>query len=169
MNRPYLLIGAMLGALTSLPLMALFYLGSAFAGLPFLPFVLFDWLARVLPGDVITIGIDAIVKTISVLDLGSTSEAAKQLEQLMALGLVLGGGALLGFVIAWLRQRRIGESGKQIGAISGLAVFAIAFVAASGVGFNGDPTIGLLWMAGLLVGWGAFLGHWIESETLSGA
>ena len=48
------------------------------------PFDIFDWFARILPGDVITVGIDAMVNIIDTLNLGSTSETAKLIEQLMA-------------------------------------------------------------------------------------
>ena len=67
MRRHSLARGALLGGLTSLPLMALWYLGEQLAGLPFVPFDIFDWLARILPGDVITLGIDTIVRTIDAL------------------------------------------------------------------------------------------------------
>ena len=65
MRRQPLRYGALLGGVTTLALVALFFLGEQFAGLPFVPFDLFDWLARVLPGDVITLGIDGIVRTIN--------------------------------------------------------------------------------------------------------
>ena len=56
MRRFSLTYGALLGTLTSLPVIALSYLGEQFADLPFIPFDLFDWLARVLPGNIITLG-----------------------------------------------------------------------------------------------------------------
>jgi len=79
-QRSSIVSGALLGGLTSLPVMALWYLGEQLAGLPFVPFDVFDWLARTLPGDVITLGIDAIVRTIDTLNLGATSTAAKTIE-----------------------------------------------------------------------------------------
>ncbi|MCI0828480.1 MAG: hypothetical protein J4N73_12015, partial [Chloroflexi bacterium] len=50
-----------LGALTSIPVMALGSLAEGIAGLTFTPFDLFDGLARVLPGDILTFGIDSLV------------------------------------------------------------------------------------------------------------
>ncbi|MDQ4077397.1 MAG: molybdopterin-dependent oxidoreductase [Chloroflexota bacterium] len=167
MRKYSLLLGAVLGGVMSLPLMALFYLGDAFAGLPFVPFVLFDWLARVLPGDVVTIGIDAIVRMIGVLNLGGTSEAAKLIEQLMALALVLFAGMSLGVLITWVRRRTAGISGMRIGAIGGVAMFFLSWAAASRVGFPGDPALSLIWLAILWVGWGALLGSWIDLEALT--
>ena len=42
--------GILVGALLSAPLVAAFYLGWKLGGLPFVPFDLFDWIARELPG-----------------------------------------------------------------------------------------------------------------------
>ncbi len=165
--KPSVPLGALLGGLTSLPLIALLFLGDAFAGLPFVPFLFFDWLARALPGDVITLGIDAIVRTISVLNLGDTSQAAKLLEQLMALALVVGAGVLLGAGIALVRARTDRVSGMRAGAIGGVLLFFIAWATATSVGFPGDPALSLIWTAVLIVGWGALLGGWIDSQPLS--
>jgi hypothetical protein len=48
MQKRSFLLGGFLGGLTSLLLMAASYLGQQLANLPFIPFDLFDWLARVL-------------------------------------------------------------------------------------------------------------------------
>ena len=69
--------GALVGGLTSIPMIALMYLGLQVARLSFVPFDFFDWLARILPGEVITTSIDLIVRTISILNLGDTSRSAK--------------------------------------------------------------------------------------------
>ena len=82
MRRPSYLVSALLGGLTSLPVMAVSYLGKQWLNLPFLPFDLFDWLARVLPGRVIISGIDAMVTLITAVGLPDISGVAKRLEQL---------------------------------------------------------------------------------------
>jgi phage protein D len=69
-RAPSLALGALLGGLTSLPVIALFYLGKQAAGLPFVPFDLFEWLARVMPGGIITLFIDSMVRLITTLKLG---------------------------------------------------------------------------------------------------
>jgi len=53
-TTPTYLYGALIVALITAPLMGLLYVGEQLADLPFPPFDLFDWLARTLPGDVIT-------------------------------------------------------------------------------------------------------------------
>ena len=95
MRRPSVAYGALVGGLTSLPAMALMYLGQVLVGLPFVPFDLFDWLARVLPGQIVAAGIGAIVALIGALDLGATDTAAKRIEQSLALALFVGGGVVL--------------------------------------------------------------------------
>jgi DMSO/TMAO reductase YedYZ molybdopterin-dependent catalytic subunit len=163
MKRPSIAFGALLGGLTSLPLIALLFLGEQFAGFPFVPFDLFDWLARVLPGNVITLGIDAIVRTVSALNLGPTSTAAKRIEQLLAIAMVVGGGVLLGAVIAWALRRRDGP-GWRVGATGGLVVFLLVSVIEF-VGIAGNPVLALLWLAFLIVGWGALLGNLLEAQA----
>ncbi len=56
-----LAVGALLAPLLTAPLLALLYLAHSLLGVPFIPFDLFDWLIRVLPGSVITTGIDGMV------------------------------------------------------------------------------------------------------------
>lgn len=93
------IIGGFIGALFTAALIATLYLGDQWLALPFVPYDLFDWLTRTLPGDVITKAIDTIVSLISDLDLGETSSTAKRLENIggvmTALGIGAGAGAVL--------------------------------------------------------------------------
>lgn len=164
MRRFSLTLGALLGGLTSLPLMALSFLGEQWAGLPFIPFDLFDWLARALPGDVVTLGIDAMVRAISVLNLGPTSDAAKLIEQLMAIGMVVAGGALLGAVIAWALERNA-RPGWQVGAIGGFAAFLLVAAIELDLGIADDAPLASLWLALLVIGWGALLGELLDAPA----
>ena len=100
MKQPSLAFGALIGGLTIIPVIALMYLGMHLAGLPFVPFDLFDWLARVLPGSIIVHSIDAMVRLIRGLHLGPTSSVAKNLEQFNAILLVVGFGYVIGALIA---------------------------------------------------------------------
>ncbi len=153
MKFPSLKIGLFLGGLTSLPIMALLYLAEQIASLPFVPFDLFDWLARVLPGDIIVFGINGIVDLISLLGLGSTSESAKTIEQLMALGLFIIIGVVLGGTIAWLIGRD--NFNRNRGMIAGVVLFVTITLIISQV-----RTIWILdvvWLALIFVGWGGML------------
>jgi len=168
MRRPSLAFGAVLGGLTSLPLMALLFLGEQLANLPFVPFDLFDWLARVLPGDVITLGIAAIVRTINALSLGPTSTVAKLIEQLMGIGIVVAGGVVLGVTVAWALRRSDGPSWR-VGAVGGLVAFLLVSIVEFRLGFAGNPILGLLWLALVTVGWGALLGSLLDTQAPSPA
>ena len=162
-----LILGAVLGGLTSLPVIALSYLGSKFIDLPFVPFDVFDWLARVLPGNVITLGIDSIVRTIQLLGLGRISGTAKTIEQGMGVVLVILGGVALGFVMAFLQLRTPWSGstiGRALGVLTFLIVAAIEFMLGSAIAGN---VIGsLVWLAILFVGWGVLLGGWLAAPEL---
>ena len=79
--------GALAGGLLTAPLVGLMYLLDHSAGLPFAPFALFDWIARVLPGPLVTFGIDMMIDGIRFVGL-SVADAAKTAEQIMAVLLV---------------------------------------------------------------------------------
>lgn len=156
MKKTTVLGAIVLGALTSLPVMTLSYLGQA-AGLPFAPFDLFDWIARTLPGDVITLGIDMMVDAIRAINIGPTAEVAKPVEQGMALLLFMaiggGFGGILG-VIARLNPTRLTASGFRLGAV----LFAGLWLVSTVIGVAEAPVLlSGLWLAVLMVGWGLSL------------
>ena len=125
MQKPSIGLGAALGGLTSVLLIAVSYLANQLAGLPFIPFDLFDWLARHLPGGVVAFGIDTMVRFINSLGLGPTAATAKRLEQLQGLVVVVGGGLVFGIILAWVLERRP-QMGVQVGAVGGGVAFALA-------------------------------------------
>jgi DMSO/TMAO reductase YedYZ molybdopterin-dependent catalytic subunit len=130
MRKPGIATGALVGAFLTAPLIAVFFLAWKVAGLPFVPFQVFDWTSRLLPGGVITFGIDSMVKVIRALKIADTSSAAKAAEQSMAIGIFLIGGALLGAVLfatlRALRVRRPVLPGIVLGIAAGLGAVAVA-------------------------------------------
>jgi DMSO/TMAO reductase YedYZ molybdopterin-dependent catalytic subunit len=168
MRRPSLFLGALLGGLTSLPLIALSYLGQQWAGLPFIPFDLFDWLARVLPGGLITVVIDTMVRIITLLGIGPISSAAKRMEQLQGILFVVGGGVVLGAIIALVIRLR-DWPGNAVGLAAGLLVFALTAAMEFSLGGPAmdNPAMALLWLAILIVGWGTLLGSWLSAQKVS--
>ncbi len=163
---PSLILGAVLGGVTILPMIALSYLGFIAVGLPFIPFDLFDWLARVLPGNLITIGIDSMVRTITALGLGPIGATAKTLEQMMGVVIVIAAGTVAGGLMAWLSQHS-GWSGSRIGATLGLLGFLFMVVVEVGLKGNGPDDLAgsLLWLAVLTISWGALAGNWIAASA----
>ena len=160
-------VGALLGGTTALALAALFYLGQQLAGLPFVPFDLFDWLSRNLPGGLLTFVIDLMVRVINGLQLGETSSTAKVVEQSMAILSMVVTGAVLGAAVAWA-SARTGWAGWQSGLVAGV-VLAVPALAVE-ISMAGAGALGILWTALLILGWGVLLGIWIgrPHETAAG-
>ena len=103
--------GALSGALVSAPLIGLMYLADKLLDLPFVPFALFDWIARVTPGPMITFGIDMMIEALLLFNL-SVAAAAKTSEQIAAVLLVFGIGVVAGAIFfAALRGSPIRSSG----------------------------------------------------------
>src|SRR6056297_796663 len=87
MTRPRILVGALVGFLAAAPLTALLYLAWRVVSTPFTPFDLFDRLARVLPGPLVTFGIDGLVTVLGWVAPGSVAELAKPAEQGLAVAI----------------------------------------------------------------------------------
>ncbi len=168
-RRPSALLGALLGGLSAIALTALLYLGDRLAALPFVPFDLFDWLARVLPGDIIRLSIDAIVRTVGTLHLGETSSMAKLIEQLLAIALMLGIGLFLGASIAVMLGRGSARAWK-VGADAGAGLFLLVIA----IEFDLAPVIAhqplaIIWLAILVISWGTILGTMLGRVGLAAA
>ena len=100
MNARNLLKGGLIGLGLNAIAAVLFWISSLLTGLPFIPFSWFEWISRILPGPVISGGIETMVKVIRALNIGPTSDLAKLGEQGMALLLFLAAGVLAGVVAA---------------------------------------------------------------------
>ncbi len=125
---PSLGFGALAGGLLTAPLIGLMYLADKLLDLPFVPFALFDWIARVMPGPMVTMGIDLMIDGLRLVGL-SVAAAAKTGEQ--------AGAILLFFLI-------------------GVAVCALFFAASKAREARAAPDIDSGWVVkswpGLLIG-----------------
>jgi DMSO/TMAO reductase YedYZ molybdopterin-dependent catalytic subunit len=159
-RRPGFLTGALIGGLLTAPLIASFYLGWKLVGLPFVPFNVFDWAARILPGRVITFGIDSMVKGIRALRIGDTASAAKVAEQSMAIILFLVAGVIAGAVLfalsRLLRTRHPVLPGILLGAVAGVAAVLVA--RSLDRPESVAPVVRNAWTVAAFVAWGAALG-----------
>ena len=133
MHKPRVLTGTLAGGLLTAPLIAVFYLGWKLFALPFVPFNVFDWLARVLPGPVLTFGIDSMVRIIRSLNLGRTDEAAKIAEQSMAVILFLVAG-IFGGAILFSVLRRLEKGAVLFGTILGVLLAAVVLAIGESLG-----------------------------------
>lgn len=115
--------------LLTAPLTAIFYAGHALAGLPFVPFTIFDWTTRILPGKFVTSAIECMVRIIRWFNLGATSTTAKTAEQAMAISGFLVAGILCGVILFALLRGHDRRSTLAIGLLAGgLAGIAAALI-----------------------------------------
>ena len=157
MKRLNLGTGALVGAVLTAPLIGVMYLADQLAGLPLVPFDLFDWLTRVLPGPLITFGIDLMIDTMLWLGV-SVADTAKTAEQLMAILQFFVGGVIAGVIFfGVVRARRIKSdfiAGIVIAALFGLPLIAISIAVGQS---TIQPLLRILWLALLFLGWGLAL------------
>src|SRR5262245_19624064 len=83
-------IGLLVGALLAAPLVSILYLLHAAFETPFTPFDLFDAVVRLLPGPVVSFGIDSMVRVLMFfgLSLSASSKAAEQIQAIVLFLLV---------------------------------------------------------------------------------
>ncbi|WP_420640787.1 molybdopterin-dependent oxidoreductase [Candidatus Leptofilum sp.] len=150
--------GALVGLLLTVALTAVHYLVSQLVGTAFLPFDFFNWMTRVLPGDLITFGIDMMIDTmlalgLSVVDLAKTAERASAVLQFVGMTLVL--GAIIFGIWHLLKLRRSRLAGLIVGAIVGLPLLTISQSVAQ---LDVPPLVNGLWLFGSFLLWGWLLG-----------
>ena len=150
--------GALIGGMLTTPLLAIVYLGQAWLDLPFIPYDMFDWITRVLPGAVVTFAIDLMISSmnlvnISVADAAKTAEQIAALIQFIVLGIVVGAVAFP--VIRAKAPDQAIALGITAGALFGLPLITISVaISASTV----HPILAIIWHAVLFLGWGALFG-----------
>ena len=146
--------GALAGGLLTAPLVGLLYLADKLVGLPFVPFAIFDWIARVLPGPLVTFGIDLMIDGLRLAGL-SVAAAAKTSEQIAAILLFFSigvGGGVLFFGIAKSRRAQVGVKwGLAAGAILGLPMIAVSLPMGQS---TVNPMVTILALTVLFLGWG---------------
>lgn len=153
---PGIWMGALLGALTSLPVMGVSFLAERLLQVPFVPFDVFDWMARILPGQIITTTIDVMVAIIRGLNLGPTAATAKLAEQAQAIGIFIVTGAVIGAALAWYGQRSPGSTTP--GLVAGAILLVGMIPVEATLGFpQAGVVISLIWLAILFGVWGVTL------------
>ncbi len=159
-NTPGVFVGSLVGAMLTAALIAVFYAGWRLADLPFVPFDVFDWTTRVLPGAFIEFIISAMVAAIRGLRLGPTSVAAKIIEQTIGIaGLFITGvvaGAILFSVLRVLRGRYAYVSGFFLGLFAAIpAVLISSYLGKTAVA---PPMVSALWILFVFSSWGMAFG-----------
>jgi DMSO/TMAO reductase YedYZ molybdopterin-dependent catalytic subunit len=149
--------GLLLSALFILPMTAILFLGDVLAGLAFTPFDLFNWVTGILPGPLVTFGIDLMIDTLLALGI-SVADTAKTAEQAIAVAQYIGLGFLAGWIyIELMRSGKVRAgfpSGLVAGALLGLPLLAITLGEAAS---TLPAVLNALWLVLLFLGWGVGL------------
>ena len=164
-TTPRFWTGALVGLLLAAPLTALAFFAHQVFQLPFPPFDLFDGITRVLPGPVVTFGLDRMIDTLRALRL-SVVDTAKTAEQVIAVGMFVAGGIVAGAVffaaLRWRPVRAVVGLGLVAGLVLALPVVAVAVV----IGQASVPLVlQVVWLLALMLGWGLGLGLIAERLT----
>lgn len=158
----------LLGFLTSTGFMAVSFAGMTLFGLYFVPYDIFDWIARILPGPIVTAGIDGLVFLIRTLNLGEISQTAKPAENLLAVLIFMLLGGVFGWAIGFISQRKHWEA-PDVGLVVGGFLALIVILIEAGLGFLESITT-ILWLGIIFSSWGWVLGWlikragWVEAQ-----
>lgn len=154
MNRKRLGMGALIGGIVTTPLIALMFLAERVAGLSFVPFDIFSWITRILPGPVVTFGIDLMIDTLRTLNI-NVADTAKTAEQAMAvLQFLVGGvvaGALYFAILQLLKRKATTVTGLLLGLAFGLPAIVISQIMAD---TTLSPLVNGVWQIALFLLWG---------------
>jgi len=157
MRKFHIGMGFLVGVLLAAPLTAVLYLANQLFDLAFIPFDLFNWVTKILPGPLVTFGIDLMIDTLLFLGI-NVADAAKTAEQMMAvfgffvLATLLGAGF---YIYATLSKSKPGIAlGLIMGALFGLPMIAVSIGVGSSVQ---NPFINILWLVFLFAVWGILL------------
>src|SRR6266446_2151233 len=136
-------LGLIVGLLLAAPLVSILFLLHATMGTPFIPFDLFDGLVRILPGTVITFGIDTMVRLLMFLRL-NLSDSSKIAEQIQATAIFLSISALGAGIFFAVLKSRDSRSIVPLGVVLGISIAIPMTIGA------GSP----VWTMAALTAWG---------------
>ena len=147
-------IGVLSGVLLTAPLVGVMYLAKEWTGLPFPPFDLFDWMTPLLPGPLITFGVDFMIDALRTLGF-NVAETAKTAEHIMAVLQFFAAGVVVGtlfFVFFSFRGVRPDlASGVVAGALVGFPMTAVSVAITQS---TVHPVLIMLWQLTLFLAWG---------------
>jgi DMSO/TMAO reductase YedYZ molybdopterin-dependent catalytic subunit len=160
-NKPGIIIGAVVGTMLTTITVVVFYLGEQIAGLPFVPFDIFNWVRDSLPGDIITAGVDAMIDVVTTFDVGRVDTVGKTIEQFSAVGMLLAIGILVGAAFFAWSGKTDKDNHTVRGLLTGIVMgFIIMLVSADkNVGATAEPIISAIWIMVVFALWGEVLGE----------
>ncbi len=157
-KKIHLTNGALIGLLITAPLTGIMYFSYQLASLPFVPFDFFDWVTMVLPGNVVTFGIDLMIDLFRLLGI-SVADAAKSAERFIAVFQFIVGGILASIIFFAVLNKRNSKSDIFTGIITGILI-GLPFITIS-IAIGQSPVLPflqILWLLILFITWGLMLG-----------
>jgi DMSO/TMAO reductase YedYZ molybdopterin-dependent catalytic subunit len=146
--------GAAAAVLLTPPLLGLMYLLDQLLGVPFVPFALFDWISRVLPGPVVTFGLDLMIDGIGLVGL-DVADVAKTAEQAMAILLVFFTCVVAGAAFFAVLKGRATDPQLLTGLVLGTVIGVPMAVVSIPMGQSDvSPVFILLGVMALFLAWG---------------
>lgn len=162
------ILGALaVAAMLTAALIGVFFFAWRVLGLPFVPFDMFDWQTRVLPGQLIAVGIGTMVAIIRALNLGPISTTAKAAEQAIAVAGLFLAGSVGGLIVFFILRAARSARGAAVGLVLGVvaSIPAMLIVLHGSESSSVAPAVGAVWVLGAFLGWGAILG-WAEQRLI---
>ena len=147
-------LGALVGALLVVPMVAVMYFADNWLDFSFAPYDVFDWVARILPGPVITFGIDLMIDSLEMLGLNvaATAKTAEHIQAALAFGAA---GVVTSIIVYSVVGSRPAGSGPGLGLLMGAVPgLPVAMISASMSQVSTAPSIVFLWVLGLFCAWG---------------
>ena len=166
LRKPTIWLGALVGGLLTSVLMSVLFLADMLAGLPFIPFDVFDYVSRQLPGPLLTFGIDTMVEMIITFNMGETSAAAKTAEQLMGLGAFLALGIVaIAAVFALMNRSESSARNLVPGLVLGLVFGAVMMLISAQVNLTATAPVPvqIVWVVLAFAAWG-LAANWIYND-----
>jgi DMSO/TMAO reductase YedYZ molybdopterin-dependent catalytic subunit len=155
--RPYG-TGLLVGLALTCALAAILYVGYG-AGLPFIPFDVFDWVTRVLPGRLVIFGVETMSSILQMLGL-NLKDTAKTTENLMAVAGLIGTGAAAGLVFYALVDGSDRVRARLYGLVAGLLLGLpiLAIVLTINTSSTAPAAAVVVWVLVTFAAWGVNLG-----------
>ncbi|MGD8620958.1 MAG: molybdopterin-dependent oxidoreductase [Anaerolineales bacterium] len=155
MNPKRRAIVLIISLIFALPLTAVMYLGDALLGFAFVPFDFFNWITGILPGPLVTFGIDLMIDTFLALGI-SVANTAKTAEQAIAVLQFVGLVFIAGAIFVQLMRSKVVDANLGSGLIAG-SLLGLPLVA---ITLSESPSalralLDALWLLALFLGWGA--------------
>ena len=160
-------LGLLIGFLLTVVLASALLVVHSVVGTPFIPFDIFDSLVRLLPGSLITAGIENMVRVLQFLGL-SLRESSKVAEQVQAIVLFLAAGTVVGSITFAILGRKSFRSILKDGLVAGIvmAVPVSVLLFFSNVSEH-RPLLTVVWILLAFTTWGVAL-SWVNQQIAAG-